>query len=84
MEMSIATNTYWRYAHLKAEALLLHVRVIFGSMQYEEFREDIQDLLNVQDGDVDTYLGSISGVLGWKCLLPPTPIGDTPISSFRY
>ncbi|CAP91627.1 Nuclear control of ATPase protein 2 [Penicillium rubens] len=39
----------------EAEALLLHVRVIFGSMQYEEFREDIQDLLNVQDG-VDKQL----------------------------
>jgi nuclear-control-of-ATPase protein 2 len=39
----------------EAEALLLHVKVIFGSMQYEEFREDIQDLLNVQDG-VDKQL----------------------------
>ncbi|KAJ5498411.1 hypothetical protein N7453_007462 [Penicillium expansum] len=39
----------------EAEALLQHVRIISGSMQYEEFREDIQDLLNVQNG-VDKQL----------------------------
>ncbi|CDM26702.1 hypothetical protein CBS147339_8698 [Penicillium roqueforti] len=39
----------------EAEALLQHVKMISGSMQYEEFREDIQDLLNVQNG-VDKQL----------------------------
>ncbi|KAJ5207172.1 Nuclear control of ATP synthase 2 [Penicillium cf. griseofulvum] len=34
----------------EAEALLQHMKIISGSMQYEEFREDIQDLLNVQNG----------------------------------
>ncbi|KAJ5788087.1 hypothetical protein N7457_003077 [Penicillium paradoxum] len=34
----------------EAEALLQHVKPIFGRMQYEEFREDLQDLLNVQNG----------------------------------
>ncbi|KAJ5977442.1 hypothetical protein N7501_000784 [Penicillium viridicatum] len=39
----------------EAEALLQHMKIISGSMQYEEFREDIQDLLNVQNG-VDKQL----------------------------
>ena len=39
----------------EAEALLQHVKTISNSMQYQEFREDIQDLLNVQDG-VDKQL----------------------------
>ncbi|KGO70964.1 Nuclear control of ATP synthase 2 [Penicillium italicum] len=39
----------------EAEALLEHVKIISGRMQYEEFREDIQDLLNVQNG-VDKQL----------------------------
>ncbi|KAJ5824404.1 Nuclear control of ATP synthase 2 [Penicillium robsamsonii] len=39
----------------EAEALLQHVKIISGSIQYEEFREDIQDLLNVQNG-VDKQL----------------------------
>jgi nuclear-control-of-ATPase protein 2 len=39
----------------EAEALLQHGKIIFGSMQYEEFREDIHDLLDVQDG-VDKQL----------------------------
>lgn len=39
----------------EAEALLQHVKIISGRMQYEEFREDIHDLLNVQNG-VDKQL----------------------------
>lgn len=39
----------------EAEALLQHVKAISNGIQYREFREDIQDLLNVQNG-VDKQL----------------------------
>lgn len=39
----------------EAEALLQQVKVSFGSLQYQEFREDVQDLLHVQGG-VDKQL----------------------------
>jgi nuclear-control-of-ATPase protein 2 len=39
----------------EAEALLEHVKTISNNMQYQEFQEDIQDLLNVQTG-VDRQL----------------------------
>ncbi|CAG7917975.1 unnamed protein product [Penicillium olsonii] len=39
----------------EAEALLQHAKAISNGMQYQEFREDIQDLLNVQHG-VDKQL----------------------------
>jgi nuclear-control-of-ATPase protein 2 len=39
----------------EAEALLQQVKTVFGSMQYDEFREDIRDLLNAQNG-VDKQL----------------------------
>ncbi|OQE39022.1 hypothetical protein PENCOP_c007G08704 [Penicillium coprophilum] len=39
----------------EAEALLQNVKISSGGIQYEEFREDIQDLLNVQNG-VDKQL----------------------------
>lgn len=39
----------------EAEALLQHVKTISNGIQYREFREDIQDLLNVQNG-VDKQL----------------------------
>jgi nuclear-control-of-ATPase protein 2 len=39
----------------EAEALLQQMRAVFSSMKYQEFREDIQDLLNVQIG-VDKQL----------------------------
>ncbi|KAJ5990889.1 hypothetical protein N7522_011096 [Penicillium canescens] len=39
----------------EAEALLQQMRAVSSSMKYQEFREDIQDLLNVQDG-VDKQL----------------------------
>ncbi|KAJ5895481.1 hypothetical protein N7495_007172 [Penicillium taxi] len=34
----------------EAEALLQQVKAMLGSMQYQEFREDIQDLLDMQSG----------------------------------
>lgn len=39
----------------EAEALLQQMRAVSSSMKYQEFREDIQDLLNVQNG-VDKQL----------------------------
>ncbi|KAJ5543046.1 hypothetical protein N7535_005475 [Penicillium sp. DV-2018c] len=39
----------------EAEVLLQQVKTVFGSMQYDEFREDIRDLLNAQNG-VDRQL----------------------------
>ena len=35
---------------LEAEALLAQVKLVLSGVQYAEFREDIQDLLNVQSG----------------------------------
>ncbi|GLI80069.1 nuclear control of ATPase protein 2 [Penicillium ochrochloron] len=34
----------------EAEALLQRVRLVLGGIQYQEFREDVQDLLDVQSG----------------------------------
>lgn len=34
----------------EAEALLQQVKAVLGGLQYQEFREDIQDLLHVQGG----------------------------------
>ncbi|KAJ5964629.1 uncharacterized protein N7479_004505 [Penicillium vulpinum] len=55
--LSNGTVAYKDYGQLicEAEDLLQHVKIISGSMQYQEFREDIQDLLNVQNG-VDKQL----------------------------
>jgi len=39
----------------EAEALLQQVKGVLGAMQYREFREDIQDLLDVEKG-VDRQL----------------------------
>lgn len=39
----------------ETEALLPKARAVLGSMQYREFREDIQDLLETRNG-VDTQL----------------------------
>lgn len=39
----------------EAEALLQQVKGVLGGMQYREFREDIQDLLDVEGG-VDRQL----------------------------
>jgi nuclear-control-of-ATPase protein 2 len=39
----------------EAEALLQQVQGVLGGMQYREFREDIQDLLDVERG-VDRQL----------------------------
>lgn len=39
----------------EAEGLLQKVQMVLGAVQYREFREDIQDLLNVQSG-VDKQL----------------------------
>lgn len=39
----------------EVEALLQHVKTVSNGLQYREFREDIQDLLNVQHG-VDKQL----------------------------
>jgi nuclear-control-of-ATPase protein 2 len=34
----------------EAEALLQKIRQVLGGIQYQEFREDVQDLLDVQSG----------------------------------
>ncbi|KAF7712946.1 Uncharacterized protein PECH_002321 [Penicillium ucsense] len=39
----------------EAESLLLKIKQVLGGVQYQEFREDIQDLLNVESG-VDKQL----------------------------
>ena len=39
----------------EAEALLQKIKLVLGGTQYREFREDVQDLLDVQSG-VDNQL----------------------------
>ncbi|KAJ5532112.1 hypothetical protein N7494_008664 [Penicillium frequentans] len=34
----------------EAEALLQHVKIVLGGLEYREFREDVEDLLDIQGG----------------------------------
>jgi nuclear-control-of-ATPase protein 2 len=34
----------------EAEALLQHIKTVLGGLEYREFREDIEDLLDIQGG----------------------------------